>query len=495
MPVRLPSYIYRNRCGVFYVRVIAPLALAFERREFRFSLRTTDRVEALLFSRYFGHRLADLFANLCAMAKQKKASNGQPEGITSEQFLAWIQVVKAKYTALQRIEELEELRTTEHAEHQRELAAQTTKAQAVVERAYTRGILKGIAAGAPALAPESPLLSDVIEDFARFKAAKGKWTEKTKEENFSALNLFRRIVGDRPVAPMTQDTMMPYVEILKKLPPNMTKKFPGMSIEDVLATNPAPISARTFNKNVERVSSLFKWAKNNPRYGLTHNPAAGLSIDESGGDKRMPFTMADLTALFGSQEFTRREFQNTYAYWLMPLALFTGARLGELTQLYVSDVVDLEGIPCLNISDEEEGQRLKTGNAKRLVPMHSALTELGFLRYAAKLRAEGVERIFPELTLRRDGFGHAASNWFQRYKKRCGIHEKQTKVFHSFRHLFISRLLGRRLARARDREDRRPRGGADHGKGLLECERCPKAQWHRGEIQIAREHHSVDPKI
>jgi len=41
----------------------------------------------------------------------------------------------------------------------------------------------------------------------------------------------------------------------------------------------------------------------------------------------------------------------------------------------------------------------------------------------------------------RDGFAQSASNWFQRYKSRCGITGKQTKVFHSFRHTFISTLL------------------------------------------------------
>jgi integrase len=33
------------------------------------------------------------------------------------------------------------------------------------------------------------------------------------------------------------------------------------------------------------------------------------------------------------------------------------------------------------------------------------------------------------------------SRWFGRFKERCGIMEKHTKVFHSFRHTFISTLL------------------------------------------------------
>lgn len=84
---------------------------------------------------------------------------------------------------------------------------------------------------------------------------------------------------------------------------------------------------------------------------------------------------------------------------------------------------------------------MKTQNANRLVPIHDKLIELGLLRYLDTLRVAGEERLFPELSQRREGFAHAASNWFQRYKKRCGIDGKHTKVFHSFRHTFISALF------------------------------------------------------
>lgn len=145
--------------------------------------------------------------------------------------------------------------------------------------------------------------------------------------------------------------------------------------------------------------------------------------------------------LFSGSEFKAQRFENHYAYWLMPLGLLTGARLGELCQLYLKDFVEHNGVQCIEISDEEEGQRVKNQNAKRLVPIHEKLIELGLLRYVAALRGAGQERLFPELSHRRDGFAHAASNWFQRYKKRCGIEGKHTKVFHSFRHTFISALL------------------------------------------------------
>jgi integrase len=58
------------------------------------------------------------------------------------------------------------------------------------------------------------------------------------------------------------------------------------------------------------------------------------------------------------------------------------------------------------------------------------------------LREEGEQHLFPELSrTRRDGPAHAASNWFQEFRKDVGINAKQETVFHSFRHLFITRIL------------------------------------------------------
>jgi integrase len=442
MPVRLPSYIYRNRCGIFYFRVVVPHAIATSSgsREFRLSLRTADRTEAIGASRYIALHVTELFDKLRAFTQDETSE--MPHRMDPERFKAWLENVKKQGRLRERIDELEEQNTNDLIEHKRELNSLRQKAKVAAQIAYSRGVLRatGVPAGEAAKS-SGPLISQVIEDYARFKAAKDDWSGKTREENLAILSTFIRIVGDLPIAELTDDNMVSYVETLKKLPPNLTKRFPGMALGDILATNPEPISVRTFNKNVERVSSLIKWAIGKPKYRLTHNPAAGLSMADDKSAKRMPFTDSELIALFTSPEFTQREFQNVYAYWLMPLALFTGARLGELTQLYVSDVVQLDGLPCLNISDEEVGQRVKNNNAKRLVPLHSALIDLGFLRYIENLRAEGVERVFPELNLRRDGYAHAASSWFQRYVRRCGVHVKHTKVFHSFRHTFICQLL------------------------------------------------------
>jgi integrase len=77
------------------------------------------------------------------------------------------------------------------------------------------------------------------------------------------------------------------------------------------------------------------------------------------------------------------------------MGLMTGPRLNELCQLHLSDLQVVDGIHCINIQDEEEGQRLKNRNAKRLVPIHDKLIEVGLIRYVERLRARGRKTAVP----------------------------------------------------------------------------------------------------
>ena len=60
------------------------------------------------------------------------------------------------------------------------------------------------------------------------------------------------------------------------------------------------------------------------------------------GNKRLPFDQADLQAIFSSPVSTEgarpKPGRGEAAYWLQPLALFSGARMEELGQLRPSDI-------------------------------------------------------------------------------------------------------------------------------------------------------------
>lgn len=116
-----------------------------------------------------------------------------------------------------------------------------------------------------------------------------------------------------------------------------------------------------------------------------------------------------------------------------------GARLEKLCQLRVDDLIEHQGIRCIRIDDNREGQNLKNSSSRRILPVHPALVAMGLLEHVESVRDTGIDRLFPELEAVRGKLGHAPSKWFGRYKTKKGITDLR-KTFHSFRHTLIDDL-------------------------------------------------------
>jgi len=436
MPIKLPSYLYRSRHGIFYYRISPPIDLRSPHslKEARISLRTPDRVLAVSVARHLTLRFEGLWKDLRQMEEK------DPK--TLSPLMVLIKETKKRIRLQDKIQELE--RQQDEDRTQFDIALKNAKKDAV-----TAGFLRGLKVGAEragvatstAETKTSPLFSQVAADYTRYKLATKKWRPKTIEENKAIYDLFIEINGDLPAGDIDSDSTTHHLEILQCLPANRTKLFPGKTIAEIVALKPEPMSTRNINKNIERLSSVLKWTLSKKKYGVTHNPFSSMTIEETDAKERMPFTKDELLKLFSDESFSKRKFNTNYSYWIMPLALYTGARLNELCQLFLTDIIDVEEVPCINFTDAKEEQRLKNKNSKRIVPIHSQLIKMGLLRYVANLRAAGETQLFPEISARRDGFGATVSKWFGRYKERCGIDDKGVKVFHSFRHTFISNLL------------------------------------------------------
>jgi integrase len=140
--------------------------------------------------------------------------------------------------------------------------------------------------------------------------------------------------------------------------------------------------------------------------------------------------------LFNNDYYFRNKHRKASQYWIPLLGLFTGARINELCQLYVSDIKEVDGVWVVDINGEGS-KKLKSLNAQRQVPIHSILiNQLKFLEYVEKLRGKEI-RSFLELKESRDGYSQGFSKWFNRTFKNnvnVGQLEAEQKNFHSFRH-------------------------------------------------------------
>lgn len=313
-------------------------------------------------------------------------------------------------------------------------------------------------AAAPAAAPVTSMralspdglktLSELLPDFLKKRGL----SSRTEKEVHVAVRMVEEFFGGpKPIAEISKHDMIRYRRLLEDAPANATQRFPGLTLPEAVATNkkraaPFPtMGAKVISdKWVAHLKTILNWAVSEG--AIPDNPAAGVKIEQgkaaSKRDARDPFSPAQLNAIFGAPLFTQDPASRDHRFWTPLFALFTGARPSELAQMELTDVVERDGVLCLNVterSDEEDGgaKSLKTANARRLIPVHPELVRIGVLAYIARLRASGANRLFPTWEKGADGgFISTFPRWFNRtFLPAAGAKTTRT-VFYSFRHNF-----------------------------------------------------------
>ena len=152
---------------------------------------------------------------------------------------------------------------------------------------------------------------------------------KTAYENANIFELLTAITGDVPVSKIDVGVARHVKQTLMKLRRNMSKdkRYAHKPLNDVLALNPTDtLSIDTINKHLSRISGLFAWAERNGH--IKQNPFIGLQLKKTKRpyEERQAFDADDLTTLFETVIFHEKQFKHAYYYWLLLLALYTGAR-------------------------------------------------------------------------------------------------------------------------------------------------------------------------
>lgn len=202
------------------------------------------------------------------------------------------------------------------------------------------------------------------------------------------------------------------------------------------------LSPASVEKSMNVIKALLNIAVE--RNVIKFNPASRVKPPKATvreQDRRQPFDTNQLNMLFSSPAYVGGKVsgggKGPVAYWLPLMGLFTGARIEELCQLRLEDILEEDGVPYIFIRRKHKDQDTKTDSSVRRVPIHAELIRLGFFRYVEIQKERKREWLFHQLVP--DVHGDRSGNWskwFHRYlREQVGIHDK-TVVFHSFRHTF-----------------------------------------------------------
>jgi integrase len=128
-------------------------------------------------------------------------------------------------------------------------------------------------------------------------------------------------------------------------------------------------------------------------------------------------------------------------FWAPLIAVHMGFRSEEILQLNLADIEIISGVPCICLK-QGPGQSLKSRAARRTVPIHQNLIDLGFLILVEKRKHDGEERLFPWLqrSASKETFTENFSKKFTRYRQDFSCYDSQ-RDFHSFRTTFNHLLI------------------------------------------------------
>lgn len=414
--------------------VLRPL---FPCSEIRRSLQTRCRREALIRGREMLLQVQSLYTEAFQGARPSLDSLRGTWETTGKRVASW-----ASWLRQQQLVAVAEKASTrkEARSEERTHARKTRDASSSVRQRKVAGLIGDAPSGAPRF---SKVVEECLEQ-QEYEAI----SAKTIADKRSVAGLFMRIVGDLPVDIISRQDARQFREVALKLPPRLYQLPEGLSLEQIIETATTTITLTTFNNYVKNLTTFFSYAI---REGYCErNPFDGLRVRQRGkvSEERSVFTEDDLRRLFSKQVYASSSSAQPYKFWLPLLGLYTGARLNELCQLYLDDVVRINGIDCLHIRAIKPDQKLKTVTSERLVPIHSKLKELGFLDFVQSQRNAGYQRLFAELTLHRaHGYGAAPSKWFARIRDQLGFRDRaERKDFHSFRHTLADHLKQKGIA-------------------------------------------------
>lgn len=285
-------------------------------------------------------------------------------------------------------------------------------------------------AGRTVLTPPSPAINSPAHkpEIDTFDALRDYWY-KTKEPSHRALQKANTIIkklityaGDITPSQVNRRTVVGLMESLQE----------------------KGLSNSSINTEINILATLFSTALKGER--IPSNPCAEIPrLAEKKTKGGRTYTVEELQSIFTSPVFSEgyrpTQGKGEAAFWLPLLALFSGARRGELAQIYTADIGTEDSIPYMIYEvDEETGRTTKTKERRRVV-IHPELIKMGFMDYVESIKKAGHTQLFPLLKVSRTGgnLGDKWGAWWSDYLRNTIGNTRIPQPMHGFRHTFIQR--------------------------------------------------------
>ncbi len=317
-------------------------------------------------------------------------------------------------------------------------------------------------------------LRQLIDKYIEYKTTKNIWsspnTIQQRQQMLNYLHEFFEYLKNKKniqLHELESNDADQFEKQFQMLPTNRTKKYRDIKIKELISKSESGlipkndrISATTYNGYVDLLNGIFKFAMEPRQNFIKQNFFIDLKIKKPTNVKRPPFSANDLKLFFSTPLFQKKEFniQFSWRYWIPILMWYHGCRLEEVAQLQVKNIIKVGKINAIEIKEEYDKDtksiitKLKNESSHRIIPIHSAVIKIGFLKYVEHLIDNDEQKLFPNLSnVTKNGTykkaGAKVSRWFNEddkknykysYLTKCGINadDKERKVLYCFRHTF-----------------------------------------------------------
>lgn len=315
------------------------------------------------------------------------------------------------------------------------------------------------------MAAPARLLSEEIADYLR-DMARRNLQPKTIDKAARTLALLLIACGDIPASKVEHRQIYRLWDLLRWAPSTLmaNEALKRLSASEIIAhgksvATPAPAQA-TMELHHRFLATFF--GKLVAMRAIPFSPmdafgkAKGDLVEDPRKVERL-FSDEDLQRIFDPEIFVPWASKFPHRWWAPILGLYTGARINEVAQLKVADILEERGTWCLAIRKTVDAdladslgprsrQGLKGKSAVRRIPLAQPLLDAGFLDFVADMRECGHPRLFPHLsagTNRKTGhtnarYSQALLIQFGRYLKDLGF--PKGVGFHAFRHTLATEL-------------------------------------------------------